>query len=1153
MTGYVVDRATDIELPGLLPFAFRRFYSSGRHRDRRASLGRGWSHGLDRQVTVGERSISLTDEEGRFIHFEPVAVGESTFHRRERLTLKRDGELDFAVFDHRERTTARYRPVVPGGAAVIRSVEDAWGRSLSFEYEGGALSHVVDSAGRRIVARWRGGKLIRLEVVVDALVEQWVDYEYDEGGCLVAVVDALGHTDEYEYDAHGRMTAATIKTGPRFTYVYDGDSGRCIKTAGPKGLYGIELHYDDAARVTYVDGEESRIIEWDEEPGRARRERLPDGQLLEEIAYDADGYRIALANGAGEGRKWWFDARGNEIRRVDPAGATTTIEYDDRDLPVRRIDPDGAITELTHDARGSLTSLKEPSGRVLLYSYDDRGRLVGVQDEHGPLRIYEWDARDGLVAETDGRGARTTYTFDALGRVTGRTDAVGRSVRLDLDRLGRVTSTSRPDGTRVQRSFDALGKPVREVSEEGVTELAWSGMGRISKLVTTDGRSYTFAYTTMERLAKVTNPVGESYTFQYDTAGRVVEEKTFDGRKLIYRRGPSGRVEKIEYPDGSSRTFSYDRAGRVVEESGSDESKLSYRRDGAGRILEATIQSNGERHTTLFERDALGRVVVERQGDRVLRFAFDEEWNRVERTGPFGELTRYAYDRQGGVTEIDHAGRVFSFERDLVGRERSLRDGRGAFSIETARDALDRIVSQRALGAPGGEVPDVLVDRRFGYDRAGRVTSIEDATWGRTEIGYDKLGMVAFHAHHGAAGSAIAKWRETFEYDPAGSLAQAVRTLESDRAPKTSARRWKLGPGGVAAETEAVAYVYDARRRRTAKRDKKTGAVTSYVWDVRDRLREVVLPDGSRVKMSYDAFGRRVRKELRSQRANKPIVTEWVWDRSVVCAELSPALGPRSFVHHPQSDVPLLQSEKGETFLVIADQVGVPRELIDGAGRVAWRRLPRAFGAAADEQWDTLGEQNRGYRVRSPFGLLGQLEDADIELAVTHFRVFDPETGRFMSPDPLGVVAGFRAFCFDGAPTVSVDPLGLSTQGGNHDHGGDDARPQIEEGKQGKHVPGHNNFDPSRSPLTHPDPQALLDSHAGTGQQIGATPVGQPGSKERVDFGTPIGEHRDASTGTSTPTTVGIIHYSKNGAHIVPARPAGSGGSGGSGDSGGST
>ena len=90
-------------------------------------------------------------------------------------------------------------------------------------------------------------------------------------------------------------------------------------------------------------------------------------------------------------------------------------------------------------------------------------------------------------------------------------------------------------------------------------------------------------------------------------------------------------------------------------------------------------------------------------------------------------------------------------------------------------------------------------------------------------------------------------------------------------------------------------------------------------------------------------------------------------------------------------------------------------------------------------------------------------------------------------------------------------------------------------------------------PITHPDPQALLDSHAGTGQQIGATPVGQPGSKERVDFGTPIGEHRDASTGTSTPTTVGIIHYSKNGAHIVPARPAGSGGSGGSGDSGGST
>ncbi|MBP3195083.1 MAG: hypothetical protein J6M05_05400 [Cardiobacteriaceae bacterium] len=50
-------------------------------------------------------------------------------------------------------------------------------------------------------------------------------------------------------------------------------------------------------------------------------------------------------------------------------------------------------------------------------------------------------------------------------------------------------------------------------------------------------------------------------------------------------------------------------------------------------------------------------------------------------------------------------------------------------------------------------------------------------------------------------------------------------------------------------------------------------------------------------------------------------------------------------------------------------------------------------------------------------------------------------------------------------------------------------------------------------------------------------PVGQPGSKERIDFGKNIGYHIEQGSTTKTPTTVGTVHYSKKGAHIVPARP----------------
>ena len=95
--------------------------------------------------------------------------------------------------------------------------------------------------------------------------------------------------------------------------------------------------------------------------------------------------------------------------------------------------------------------------------------------------------------------------------------------------------------------------------------------------------------------------------------------------------------------------------------------------------------------------------------------------------------------------------------------------------------------------------------------------------------------------------------------------------------------------------------------------------------------------------------------------------------------------------------------------------------------------------------------------------------------------------------------------------------------------------PKIHTGAQGKHIPGHNNYEEGRSTLSA-DPSEL-GRQAGTGQQLGKVEVGLPGSKERVDFGTHIGEHVDPATGVSSPTTKGVIHYGGKGIHIVPARP----------------
>jgi RHS repeat-associated protein len=110
--------------------------------------------------------------------------------------------------------------------------------------------------------------------------------------------------------------------------------------------------------------------------------------------------------------------------------------------------------------------------------------------------------------------------------------------------------------------------------------------------------------------------------------------------------------------------------------------------------------------------------------------------------------------------------------------------------------------------------------------------------------------------------------------------------------------------------------------------------------------------------------------------------------------------------------------------------LGMPKELIDGEGNLAWAAAHGAYGAviATDGPGEVEvegGFVSGGPRVESPFRLLGQVHDEDAELAWTRFRCFDADTGTWISTDPLEIRGGSNAYALDGSPNLVIDPLGL--------------------------------------------------------------------------------------------------------------------------------
>lgn len=101
----------------------------------------------------------------------------------------------------------------------------------------------------------------------------------------------------------------------------------------------------------------------------------------------------------------------------------------------------------------------------------------------------------------------------------------------------------------------------------------------------------------------------------------------------------------------------------------------------------------------------------------------------------------------------------------------------------------------------------------------------------------------------------------------------------------------------------------------------------------------------------------------------------------------------------------------------------------------------------------------------------------------------------------------------------------------------DDTPKSIEYGKQGKHIKTHNNYMPGRSYLiiTESEAQELVNRYAGTGW-IQRDGKGNWTHKEIITSDKTIGVVVNPVTGEETETRKFVIHYSKNGVHIVPSR-----------------
>ena len=77
--------------------------------------------------------------------------------------------------------------------------------------------------------------------------------------------------------------------------------------------------------------------------------------------------------------------------------------------------------------------------------------------------------------------------------------------------------------------------------------------------------------------------------------------------------------------------------------------------------------------------------------------------------------------------------------------------------------------------------------------------------------------------------------------------------------------------------------------------------------------------------------------------------------------------------------------------------------------------------------WGRLKEETRVTdSAYQPFRLQNQYADRDTGLHYNFFRYYEPDAGRFVNQDPIGLLGGENLYAFAANVQAWIDPLGLS-------------------------------------------------------------------------------------------------------------------------------
>jgi RHS repeat-associated protein len=964
-TGLFVYNKTDLYLSDVIPIEVKRTY---------------------RQADSNSYAFGI----GTMSNYDMYIVGDGSTYSYIKLILPDGGKVEFdRTSSGTSWTDAVYQALsVPGtwyGAQIVWN-GTGWtltmknGTKLLFPESSGAsyywqatLIGIVDRYGNTVTLTRDSGNDNRLTRVTSPN-GRWIQYTYDSSNRVTEVSDSIGRNVIYTYDTSGRLSTVQDANGGTTTFTYDANNNMTtIKDA--RGIVYLTNTYNSNQMVsqqTLADGSTYQFSYTPQQSGVV-------GVSGSAISAGSNTLKAGVTSNASVG--------------VAPAGPFLSSETD-------VTDPRGNVRQVLFNSDGYTTSdahaVGTPQQQTITYSPQPvSGLNLSTTDALNRTTSYTYDAMGNVTSVTamSGRSEAETesFSYNNYGEVASITDPLGRTTTLTYDNLGNMVKYTGTDSNSSSFTYNTTGQPVSVTDPLGnTTQLAYSGPD-ISGITDPLNHQDSIFADAAGRIAEVTDPLGDSAQINYSPLDQVTSQTDPLGGTTSMSYDPNGNVASLTdaLHAQNPTKFVNDNLDRLQTRTDSLGNSESYQYDGNGNLTQFTDR-NG--NITTYQYDALNRLIFAGFGTQ---------------PGPTYQSTiSYTWDAGNRLTQVldSIAGRT-TIGYDDFNRVTSVSSPQG--SVSYTYDALGRRQTMTVAGQP---------QVTYSYDSGDRVTQITQGS-SVVQIGYDAdgwrtslnlpNGVIASYSYNADSeltgisytqgGSVLGDL--TYTYNAAGHVATVGGSLAHTVLPQPvssltyNADNQLTGFGGTQ-------FTYDLDGNLV------NDGAHAYTWDSRGHL--AALDGGNTASFVYGPFGRRISKTVYGT------TTGYLYDGSNVVQELSGST-PNANLLNGGLDEVLTRTDSNGALSYLRDGLGSTAALTDSTGAVQQSYTYGPYGYTSAS----------GNATSNSYQYTGRETDAT-GLYYYRARYYNPNTGRFLSEDPIGFDGGspnLYSYAFDD-PINFGDPSG---------------------------------------------------------------------------------------------------------------------------------